>query len=430
VALDARVQRERLTPRVQLASMASPPDSAALHVLLQWGDREALEGRTLWFAVLREALDATVRRVSAGAARVVGPQDPLMLGLDTPGRVAVVLDGASTMWAQRVPAVLEALQSPIPDSTWRAARERVHQRVRARASDVSAVGFATAAAVAEGPYAATHPRHVPTSEGLAAAWRAWNTDAGQRGWDAEAARRWDAMRTATRWAVGAVGTVSDVATVRRLLLAVTGATPEPAYVPAIGATQPESRDVNVAGPASWAFAAAVVPVPVRQDDADWLPLRLGAWIAGGSPSAARFASAAGGPDVLGGGVSFDASATDRAGALTAWALVREPSQAAAVRLRLGTWLPQALAGLTDADVRRATDEWLAGRATDRQVPSVRSARLASDLVAGRTFADWDAVLEARARGLSAADIAGAWQRRVASTAPAAVIVRPANASAP
>lgn len=430
VAFDARIRRETVSPRVQLASMDAPGDSAALHLVLAWGTRDALEGRALWFAVLREALGSAVARATDGAAEVPGAQDPLLLGLDAPGRVVVTVRGPSTGWTQRVPAAVQVLQAPLPDTVWRRARVAVQQRVLARVQDVSAVGFATAAAAAEASYAASHPRHVPTRDELEAQWQSWSTDAGQRAWDAEAARRWDAMRRATRWAVGAVGRGADIAEVRRFLTSVAGAVPEPFTVPAVGATEPVTRDVTVQGPASWGFAAAVVPVPLRQDDADWLPLRIGAWIAGASPTTRRFPGGVPQANLLGGGVSFDASPTDRAAALTVWGLGRDPSNVRQVQQQLAAWLPTALTGLTDADVQRASTEWLAWRAADRQVPAQRAARLAVDLLAGRTFADWDAVLDARARTLTAADVSAAWQRRVGGVTPSAVLVRPGNSAAP
>ncbi|MDX2185130.1 MAG: hypothetical protein SFW08_14225 [Gemmatimonadaceae bacterium] len=387
--------------RIAAHQLLAAGDSSFVHLALRFGDPIALSGRTAEVAVLRHVLATRLGRGSEGAAQMLGPGDPWQLGTDTPGALAIDVATQTALLTVTVRAVIEQVRVPLGDAEVTDAIDQLFRRLLDRRRDATAAMFAEAARMAQ-PYPADHPRHVPESRSLPNWYARVRT--------AEVRQLHEQLRRAELRA--AVVSGRDAAQAQR---EVTRATADWTSVTAtripemFSPPQGERRTV-VLDEAGWTGIALVQSVPIRLDDPDWLPLRLAAWMLGGSPTARRFAPSS--PGVLGGGAAFDAAMADRAGVFVLWGAA-SPAAARPVEQQWRALLGAALRdGFTDAEVAAAATEWLAARAASRESPRAVARQLVARLDAGQTFAGWDAVIEARARTLTGRAVSDAVRRQL------------------
>jgi predicted Zn-dependent peptidase len=385
--------------RVAAYQLVTAGDSAFAHLGLRFGDPIALSGRTPEVAVLRQALSTRLGQRPGTA--LLGATDPWQLGTDTPGALAVELASTANDIGMTVRTVVEQLRASLSDQEIATAIDQLTRGVLDRRRDATAAVFAEASRVAQ-PYPTDHPRHVPELRALPSWYtRVRAADVRQlherlqrgefraavvTGTDADRAKR-DVERAMADWSPSAVTRVPEM------------------FTP----PQDDRRTVLV-DDAGWTGMALVQSVPIRLDDPDWLPLRLSAWILGGSPTARRFAPAP--PSVLGGGAAFDAAMSDRAAVYVVWAAA-SPDAVRSVEQQWRALLAAALRdGFSDAEVRAAAAEWLAARQASRESPRALARQLVARLDAGQTFAGWDGAIEARARTLSGRAVSDAMRRQL------------------
>jgi zinc protease len=152
---------------------------------------------------------------------------------------------------------------------------------------------------------------------------------------------------------------------------------------------------------------------VRDDDPDYPALVLGNYMLGGGFLNSRLASRIRQKEGLSYGVGsqFQASALDKSGSFTAFAIYA-PENAAKLEAAFREEIARVLKdGFEAKELEEARSGWLQSRQVSRAQDAALARLLAQDLFLSRTLA-WDVDLEKKVQALMPAEIAAALRRHI------------------
>jgi zinc protease len=162
-----------------------------------------------------------------------------------------------------------------------------------------------------------------------------------------------------------------------------------------------------------AFFIAGMNLNLRDDDPDYPALVLGNYMLGGGFLNSRLASRIRQKEGLSYGVGsqFQASAMDKSGSFTAFAIYA-PENAAKLEAAFREEIARAVKdGFESKELDEARSGWLQSRQVSRAQDAALARLLAQDLFLSRTLA-WDADLEKKVQVLTPADVVSALRRHI------------------